>query len=54
MEKRSLPPGQWMRVEATGPKILQNANVLLLPYLEEQTLSAAWQPELAFYEQSGR
>ena len=50
--KRTLPPGARMQLEAAGPKILQNANVLLLPYLEEQALSSNWMPNLVFYEQS--
>jgi prepilin-type processing-associated H-X9-DG protein len=41
-----------MKVDAAGPKILQNANVLLLPYFEEQSLAGGWRNDLAFYEQS--
>jgi prepilin-type N-terminal cleavage/methylation domain-containing protein/prepilin-type processing-associated H-X9-DG protein len=49
---KAFPPGAWMRVDAAGPKILRNANVLLLPYFEEQSLAGIWRNESQFFEQS--
>jgi prepilin-type N-terminal cleavage/methylation domain-containing protein/prepilin-type processing-associated H-X9-DG protein len=49
---KAFPPGAWMRVDPAGPKILRNANVLLLPYFEEQSLAGIWRNDLQFFEQS--
>src|SRR3954468_5065871 len=49
---KAFPPGAWMRVDTGGPKILRNANVLLLPYFEEQSLAGIWRNESQFFEQS--
>jgi prepilin-type N-terminal cleavage/methylation domain-containing protein len=47
----AFPYGARMRVEESGPKILTNANVALLPYLEEQSLESQWNHKLQYWEQ---
>lgn len=48
----SFPAGAKIRIEATGPKILTNANVAILPYLEEATVEALWNHDLQYWEQT--
>ena len=50
--RRMFPAGAWIRMEATGPKILNNANVALLPYFEEGVVESQWKRDLQYWEQS--
>ncbi len=50
--RRQFPPGAWIRVGAAGPTILTNANVLLLPYLEEDSLESLWRHDLNYKDQN--
>jgi prepilin-type N-terminal cleavage/methylation domain-containing protein/prepilin-type processing-associated H-X9-DG protein len=47
----AFPFGARMRVEQAGPKILSNANVALLPYLEEDSLEGQWNHDLQYWDQ---
>ena len=46
-----FPPGARMQVLATGPKILTNANVAILPYLEQGVVEAQWDHAKQYWEQ---
>jgi prepilin-type N-terminal cleavage/methylation domain-containing protein/prepilin-type processing-associated H-X9-DG protein len=50
--KRAFPAGAIMLVEATGPKILTNANVAILPYLEQMAVETLWNHDLQYWEQT--
>lgn len=46
-----VPPGSRMKLGATGPEIGANANVALLPYLEQAAISAQWKRDESYWEQ---
>ena len=46
-----VPPGARMKISAAGPQIGANANVALLPYLEQAALNAAWDHHRSYWEQ---
>jgi prepilin-type N-terminal cleavage/methylation domain-containing protein/prepilin-type processing-associated H-X9-DG protein len=50
--RHTFPPGAFMQLGATGPKILSNANVLILPYLEEGSIDKLWDHKKQYWEQS--
>jgi prepilin-type N-terminal cleavage/methylation domain-containing protein/prepilin-type processing-associated H-X9-DG protein len=50
--QKTFPAGGWIRMTATGPQILTNANVSLLPYFEEGAVESEWNHELQYWEQS--
>jgi prepilin-type N-terminal cleavage/methylation domain-containing protein len=47
----AFPAGSVMRVEVTGPKILTNASVAILPHLEQGAVEAAWDHNKQYWEQ---
>jgi prepilin-type N-terminal cleavage/methylation domain-containing protein/prepilin-type processing-associated H-X9-DG protein len=47
----TFPAGARMEVGAAGPKILTNANVAILPYLEQGAVEAKWNHSLQYWEQ---
>jgi prepilin-type N-terminal cleavage/methylation domain-containing protein len=47
----AFPAGARMEVGAAGPKILTNANVAILPYLEQGAVEALWNHSLQYWEQ---
>jgi prepilin-type N-terminal cleavage/methylation domain-containing protein/prepilin-type processing-associated H-X9-DG protein len=49
--KSSFPPGARMQVLATGPKILTNANVALLPFIEQGAIESRWDHAKQYWEQ---
>ena len=49
---QAFPPGAWLQVGAAGPNVLANANVLLLPYLEEVSLEGIWQHDRNYKDQN--
>lgn len=50
--RRAFPPGAILKMEAAGPKIVANANVLILPYLEEGIVEALWDYKKDYSQQS--
>lgn len=50
--RRTFPAGAWLRLGASGPEILANANVSLLPYFEQGNLLPLWNHELSYWQQS--
>ncbi|MBA3482768.1 MAG: DUF1559 domain-containing protein, partial [Pirellulales bacterium] len=49
--KSCFPPGARMQVLATGPKILTNANVALLPFIEQGAIESRWDHAKQYWEQ---
>jgi len=49
--KSSFPAGARMQVLATGPKILTNANVALLPFIEQGAIESRWDHAKQYWEQ---
>jgi prepilin-type N-terminal cleavage/methylation domain-containing protein/prepilin-type processing-associated H-X9-DG protein len=49
--KSSFPPGARMQVLATGPKITTNANVALLPFIEQGAIESRWDHAKQYWEQ---
>lgn len=48
---RTLPPGASGKFVQGGPDLLANANVLLLPYLENETISNQWDHDKPYWLQ---
>jgi len=46
-----VPPGARMKIGAVGPEIGANANVALLPYLEQPALETYWDHNRSYWEQ---
>ena len=46
-----VPPGTRMKLGAAGPELGANANVALLPYLEQAAVEARWDRDLSYWEQ---
>ena len=46
-----LPPGALMKIGATGPEIGANANVAILPYLEQSAVGNRWNQSLQYWDQ---
>ena len=46
-----VPPGARMKIGAVGPEIGANANVALLPYLEQAAIESRWDHQRSYWEQ---
>jgi prepilin-type N-terminal cleavage/methylation domain-containing protein/prepilin-type processing-associated H-X9-DG protein len=46
-----VPPGARMKIGATGPEIGANANVALLPFLEQPAIESRWNRARSYWEQ---
>jgi prepilin-type N-terminal cleavage/methylation domain-containing protein/prepilin-type processing-associated H-X9-DG protein len=49
---RAFPAGARMKLGPMGPEVLANANIAILPFLEEQAVARQWKYDLQYWEQS--